>query len=97
MRTPGPRPANRTPMSSRKLHRWIGIGAAVLFLLVSGTGVALQIQQLFGEDEVSKEATAALISPASLARPLAIDAGALDRARRAVLARFGNQPVANVE
>lgn len=97
MRTPDPRPATRTLMSSRKLHRWIGIGAAILFLLVSGTGVALQIQQLSGDDEASKEAMAALTSPATLARPLTIDAGALDRARQTVLARYGNQPVANFE
>lgn len=97
MRTADPRRSNRTAMSSRKLHRWIGVAAAMLFLLVSGTGVALQVQQLFGEDEASKEAMAALTSPASLARPFAVDAAALDRARQQVLVHFGNQPVANVE
>ena len=52
-------------LTSRQFHRWLGIGAAVLFLLVSGTGVALQYQQIFGSEEAVKEAAASIVSPLS--------------------------------
>ena len=78
-------PVNRMPkqtrFGSRKIHRWVGIGAAVLFLLVSVTGVFLQIEQIFGADEAAQEAMAAMVSPASLARPLRPEGVSLDRAR----------------
>lgn len=84
-------------MGSRKIHRWIGIGAAVLFLLVSVTGVLLQIEQIFGTEEANREAMAAMLSPASLTRPLHPDSAALDRARTAVLGRFGDRQVAALD
>lgn len=87
----------RSRTNSRKVHRWLGIGAAVFFLLVSITGVFLQIEQVFGEDEASKEKLAAMVSPASLARPFAVDPAGIDRARQAALARFGNRPVAAID
>lgn len=97
MTAPAPRSTTRSPVNWRKLHRWLGIGAAVLFLLVSATGVALQVQQLFGDDEGDKEAMAAVVSPMSLARPVLVDAAALERARTSVLGRFGDRRVSNVE
>lgn len=94
-------PADRKPkqsrFGSRKIHRWVGIGAAVLFLLVSVTGVFLQIEQIFGAEEAAHEAMAAMVSPASLARSLRPDGEALDRARASVLSRFGDQPVAALD
>ena len=92
-----PRAKKRTPMSSRKIHRWLGIGAAILFLSVSVTGVVLQIQQLFGVDEAKKEALAALSAPARLSVLVPPDTVALDRARREVMRRFGDQPVASLD
>mgnify|MGYP000751776694 CR=1 FL=1 len=87
----------RSRTTSRKVHRWLGIGAAVFFLLVSITGVLLQIEQVFGGDEASKERLAAMVSPASLARPLAVDPAGIDRARLAVLARFGDRRISAIE
>ena len=84
-------------MSSRKLHRWLGLAAAILFLSVSVTGVFLQIEQLFGEEETTKEMLAAMRSPVSLSGLATPDAVALDRARRTVMARFGDQPVAALD
>ena len=92
-----PRPMRQTRLTSRQFHRWLGIGAAVLFLLVSGTGVALQYQQIFGSEEAAKEAAASIVSPLSLARPTALDPAALDRARLMLLARYGDRPVAEVD
>ena len=87
----------RSRNNSRKVHRWLGIGAAVFFLLVSITGVFLQIEQVFGEDEATKEKLSAMVSPASLARPFAIDSAGIDRARQVALARFGNRPVSAID
>ena len=84
-------------LTSRQFHRWLGIGAAVLFLLVSVTGVALQYQQIFGSEEAAKEAAASIVSPLTLAKPTGLDPAALDRARRTLLARYGNRPVAGVD
>ena len=89
-------PSKRTRLTSRQLHRWLGIGAAVLFLLVSGSGVALQYQQIFGSEEAAKEAATSIVSPLSLAKPTGMDT-ALDRARSTLLARYGNRPVAGVD
>ena len=84
-------------LTSRQFHRWLGIGAAVLFLLVSVTGVALQYQQIFGSEEAEKEAAASIVSPLTLAKPTGLDAAALDRGRAMLLARYGNRPISSIE
>lgn len=91
------RPVRKTRMTSRQFHRWLGIGAAVLFLLVSITGVALQYQQIFGSEEAAKEAEASIVSPLSLAKPTGLDPVALDRARTTLLAHYGNRPIAEID
>lgn len=96
MRPTNEKPA-RSKTTSRKVHRWLGTGAAVFFLLVSITGVFLQIEQVFGGDEAIKEKLATMVSPASLARPLPHDPTGMDRARKAVLARFGDRPVSAID
>ena len=91
-------PSTKTSrLTSRKFHRWLGIGAAVLFLLVSVTGVALQYQQIFGSEEAAKEAAASIVSPLTLAKPTGLDAAALDRGRAMLLARYGNRPISSIE
>ncbi|WP_308435302.1 PepSY-associated TM helix domain-containing protein [Sphingomonas glacialis] len=87
----------KTRLTARQFHRWLGIGAAVLFLLVSITGVALQYQQIFGSEEAAKEAAASIVSPLSLAKPTGLDPAALDHARAVLLARYGNRPIAGVD
>ena len=69
----------------------------MLFLLVSGTGVALQYQQIFGSEEAAKEAAASIASPLSLAKPTGFDPTALDRARTMLLARYGDRRLAEVD
>ncbi len=95
--TASPRKKSRVQMNSRTIHRWLGIGAAILFLLVSVSGVALQYEQIFGSEEAAKEAAASIVSPLSLAKPPGLDPAALDRARAALLARYGDRPVAGVD
>ena len=91
-------PSSRTRrLTSRQFHRWLGIGAAVLFLLVSVTGVALQYQQIFGSEEAAKEAAASKVSPLTLAKPTGLDAAALDRGRALLLARYGNRPISSID
>jgi uncharacterized iron-regulated membrane protein len=87
----------KTRLTSRQFHRWFGVGAAVLFLLVSVTGVALQYQQIFGSEEAAKEAAASIVSPLSLAKPTGLAPAALDRARTTLLARYGDRPIAGVD
>lgn len=84
-------------MTNRKFHRWMSLIGIIFFLSVATTGVWLQGTAIFGDKEAEHEALAALTSPVSLAKPLAVNNTAIDRARAAVLARFGNRPVASVD
>ena len=82
---------------NRKIHRWLGIIAIIFFLSVSITGVVLQYQAIFGEEEIAHEAMAALQSPVTTAQSFEVDAAAFGRARDAVGARYPNVPVASVD
>ena len=81
---------------NRKLHRWLGFGAAILFLYVAVTGVILQVQQLLGAKEQQKEAMAQLTSPVTLGQPLE-PAASLEKARQTVVQRFGSRPVNSID
>ena len=82
---------------NRKIHRWLGIIAIIFFLSVSTTGVVLQYQAIFGEEETAHEAMVALHSPISTEQPFMVDTAAFGRARRAVAVRYPNVPVASVD
>jgi uncharacterized iron-regulated membrane protein len=82
---------------NRKIHRWLGIVAVIFFLSVSITGVVLQYQAIFGEEEVAHEAMAALRSPVTTEQSFAIDPVAFERARSAVAARYLKVPGASVD
>ena len=84
-------------MTNRKIHRWLSVVGIIFFLSVSLTGIWMQGEAIFGEDEAAREAMAEITSPASLSAPLSLNPVSLDKARNAVLARFGNLPVASVD
>ena len=84
-------------MTNRKIHRWLSVVGIIFFLSVSLTGIWMQGEAIFGEDEAAREAMAGIDSPASLSAPLSLNPVSLDKARNAVLARFGNRPVASVD
>lgn len=81
----------------RKVHRWLSITAAILFLSVSITGIVLQVEQIFGSQEAEKEKLATMVSPLSLRERLPDPSTALDEARKLALARFGNRPVSQID
>ncbi len=84
-------------MTNRKIHRWLSVVGIVFFLSVSLTGIWMQGEAIFGEDEAAREAMAEIVSPASLATPFAPNVAALDKARTVILARYGNRPVASID
>ena len=84
-------------MTNRKIHRWLSVVGIVFFLSVSLTGIWMQGEAIFGEDEAAREAMAEITSPASLAAPLPVNAVTMDKARAIILARYGNRPVASVD
>ena len=84
-------------MTNRKIHRWLSVFGVIFFLSVSLTGVWMQGEHIFSEDEAAGEAMAELVSPATLATPLLQPTSALEKARLAVLARYGNRPIASVD
>ena len=65
---------------NRKIHRWMGIIAVIFFLSVSITGVVLQYQAIFGEEESAHEAMAEMRSPITTAQVFAVDVAAFERA-----------------
>lgn len=84
-------------MTNRKIHRWLSVVGLIFFLSVSLTGIWMQGEAIFGEDEAAREAMAAIASPVSLSAPLPASAAAMERARAAVFHRFGDRPVASVD
>ena len=84
-------------MTNRKIHRWLSVVGIVFFFSVAATGVWLQIEAIFGEDEAAREAMATITSSATLSVPLPSNTESLDMARTAVLARYGNRPVASID
>jgi uncharacterized iron-regulated membrane protein len=84
-------------MTNRKIHRWLSVIGIIFFLSVAATGIWLQIEAIFGEDEAAREAMATIVSPTALSSPLPSNAVSLDKARTALLARYGNRPVASVD
>ncbi len=71
----------------RKWHRWVSLPAAIFLLSVSITGVVLQFQQFFGEDEALREKLAAVSSSYALDTSAADISAKIERARAAVLAK----------
>ena len=84
-------------MTNRKFHRWMSIVGIVFFLVVATTGVWMQGEAIFGDDEVEHEALAALTSSVSLSKVMTFDANSIDQARKAMLLRFGDRRVASVD
>lgn len=76
-------------MPWRKLHRWFGAGAAIFLLVVSGTGIALQWQSIFGDEEAEKERLAEQTSAFLLSTPLDTMPAQLAAAQATVRAEAG--------
>jgi hypothetical protein len=81
----------------RKWHRWVSLLAAIFLLSVGVTGIILQIQQFFGEDEATRERLATMVSAYSLDSPLDVFAPKLAAAQAAVRAKVGSDKLDNVE
>ncbi len=84
-------------MLNRKIHRWLSVVGILFFISVAATGIWLQIEAIFGEDESAREAMAEIVSSAALSTPLPSNTVSLDKARTTILARYGNRPVAAVD
>ena len=81
----------------RKWHRWIALPFAVVLLSVAITGVILQFQQFFGEDEAQREKLAGMTSAYSLDTTGTDIAAKFDRARFAAQAKIGSAKLDAVE
>ena len=81
----------------RKWHRWISLVAALFLLSVGITGVILQFQQFFGEDEATKEKLATMTSAYALDSPLDAFLPKLAKAQAVVKAKIGGDRLNGVE
>ena len=80
----------------RKVHRWLGVPAALFLLLASFTGVWLECVQFFGAEEAERERLRDLVSPVTTQSVTAEFGAGFDKARAAVAARAGAQPLDKV-
>ncbi len=77
----------------RKIHRWLGVPAAIFLLLASFTGVWLECVRFFGAEETERERIRDLTSGVT-AQSVGAEFGAsFDKARAAAAARAGAQPL----
>ncbi|MCX5659619.1 MAG: PepSY-associated TM helix domain-containing protein [Planctomycetota bacterium] len=81
----------------RNWHRWVGLPAALFLIAVASTGVLLQFQQIFGEEEAEKEKLSSLVSAYRIDSPLDGFAVKLERARTAVKSTAGDDRLDSVE
>ena len=77
----------------RKWHRWIGLVAALFFIVTAFTGIWLECERFFGEDEALREKLRDTVSKVSVQTPNADFAMQLARAQEAVAAKTGGQPL----
>ena len=83
-------------LNMRKLHRWVGVPAALFLLLASFTGVWMQCAKFFGPEEADRERGRALPSPVT-AQSISAEFGVIfERTRAAAAARAGEQPLDKV-
>ncbi len=77
----------------RKIHRWLGVPAAIFLLLASFTGVWLECVHFFGAEEAERERIRDITSGVT-AQSVGAEFGAsFDKARAAAAARAGAQPL----
>ena len=77
----------------RKWHRWIGLVAAVFFIVTAFTGIWLEVERFFGEEEALREKLRDTVSQVSATTPSAEFAAQLAKAQAAVAAKAGGQPL----
>jgi hypothetical protein len=77
----------------RKIHRWLGVPAAIFLLLASFTGVWLECVKFFGAEEIERERIRDLTSSVTSQSVGAEFGDSFDKARVAAAARAGAQPL----
>jgi len=77
----------------RKIHRWLGVPAAIFLLLASFTGVWLECVKFFGAEETARERIRDLTSSVTAQNVAAEFGASFDKARAAAAARAGAQPL----
>ncbi len=83
-------------LALRKWHRWLGWAATVFLLSVSITGIILQGQHLFGEEEAEKERLRDMTSTYTVGGSLAGMQAELGTAQAVVREVVGNAPLDRV-
>lgn len=76
-----------------KIHRWLGVPAAIFLLLASFTGVWLECVKFFGAEETERERIRDLTSSVTAQSVGAEFGTGFDKARAAAAARAGAQPL----
>jgi hypothetical protein len=80
-------------LNMRKVHRWLGVPAAIFLLLASFTGVWLEYVKFFGAEETERERIRDLVSPVT-AQSVGAEFGvSFDKVQAAAAARAGAQPL----
>ena len=87
-------PANLKPkLNMRKIHRWLGLPAAIFLILTSITGVWLEGVKFFGAEETERERIRDMVSPVTVQTVGGEFGVGFEKARVAAAARAGGQPL----
>ncbi len=81
----------------RKWHRWIGLPAGICLLLTAFTGVWLECERFFGEEEALREKVRDLASKHTAKTPAFAIEEKLSAARAAVAAKFPDAPLDKIQ
>ena len=81
----------------RKWHRWIGLPAGICLLLTAFTGVWLECERFFGEEEALREKVRDLTSKHTAKAPAFAIEEKLSAARTAVAAKFPDAPLDKIQ
>ena len=81
----------------RKWHRWIGLPAGICLLLTAFTGVWLECERFFGEEEALREKVRDLASQHTAKAPAFAIEEKLSAARAAVATKFPDAPLDKIQ
>ncbi len=86
-------PNSKRRMNMRKIHRWVGLPAAIFLVVTSITGVWLECVKFFGAEEGERERIRDMVSPVTAATVGGDFAAGFEKGRITAASRGGSQPL----
>ena len=88
---------SKPKLNMRKVHRWVGLPAAVFLVVTSFTGVWLECVKFFGAEETERERLRDQVSKVTAQTVGTEFSAGFEKARATAAARTGGQPLDKME